>query len=449
MNVINLTKTRQKSWLPSSDRTISQFNSQFSRCLPTQVINNITEIPAHVSTVNSWLRRGTSEIFPDRFGSDNPAESLERLLATTNRPLRVKLGIDPTGADIHLGHSIPVRKLRAFQDAGHTAVLIIGDFTARIGDPTGKSEVRRQLTEEMVAQNAQNYLDQVRPILDFDTPGRLEVRYNSQWLAKLDLAEILELLSTMTVGQMLAKEGFSERFSQENPIYLHEFLYPLMQGYDSVAVEADVELGGTDQKFNIAVGRDLQKHFGKNPQFGLLMPILIGTDGVQKMSKSLHNYVGLSEDPLSMYSKIEKTPDNLLEQYFELLTDLPLEQLPTQPRDRQKLLALDIVTQYHGKEAALQAQQAALSLVGGNTTASSTVPEFSLSSLQFPTKLANILSASSLCKSNGDARRQIQGGAVRLDGEKIEQADLGFDNPTDLHDKVLQVGKNKFIRLAL
>nr|WP_082065274.1 tyrosine--tRNA ligase [Aliterella atlantica] len=447
MNVINLTKNLPKSCLESRENSTSPFHSQYSHRLH-QVINNVTEIKGNVSTANNWLRRGITEIFPDRPDSDNPAESLECLLANANRPLRVKLGIDPTGLDIHLGHSIPVRKLRSFQDAGHTAVLIIGDFTARIGDPTGKSEVRRQLTEEMVAQNAQNYLDQVRPILDFDTPGRLEVLYNSQWLAKLDLAEILALLSTMTVGQMLAKEGFNERFLQENPIYLHEFLYPLMQGYDSVAVDADVELGGTDQKFNIAVGRDLQKHFGKKPQFGLLMPILIGTDGTQKMSKSLNNYVGLSEDPLSMYSKLEKTPDDLLEQYFELLTDLPLEQLPAQPRDRQKLLALDIVTQYHGKEAALQAQQAALSLVGGNTTASSAVPEFSLSRLQFPTKLANILSASGLCKSNGDARRQIQGGAVRLDGEKIEQADLAFDSPEDLYDKVLQLGKSKFIRLS-
>ncbi|MBA2748042.1 MAG: tyrosine--tRNA ligase, partial [Tatlockia sp.] len=375
-------------------------------------ITNV-ETVSQLGTGNNWLHRGTSEIFPDRPDSNNPQESLERLLETTKRPLRIKLGIDPTGADIHLGHSIPVRKLRAFQDAGHTAVLIIGDFTARIGDPTGKSEVRRQLTEEVVAQNAQNYLNQVRPILDFDTPGRLEIRYNSQWLAKLDLSEILNLLSTMTVGQMLAKEGFSDRFTQENPIYLHEFLYPLMQGYDSVAIDADVELGGTDQKFNIAVGRDLQKHFGKTPQFGLLMPILLGTDGVQKMSKSLHNYVGLSEDPLTMYSKLEKTPDSLLEQYFELLTDLTVEQLPAQARDRQKLLALNIVTQYHGKKSALQAQSAALSIVGGSTTQSAAVPEFSLSSIAFPTKLANILSGSSLCKSNGDARRQIQGGAIR------------------------------------
>ena len=216
----------------------------------------------------TWLHRGISEIFPDQPYSQDPNENLILKLTTLDRPLRVKLGIDPTGVDVHLGHSIPVRKLRAFQDAGHTAVLIIGDFTARIGDPTGKSEARRQLTPEQVQENAKTYLDQVRPILDFDTPGRLEIRYNSEWLSKLDLADILELLATMTVGQMLAKEGFALRYQQENPIYIHEFLYPLMQGYDSVAVDADVELGGTDQKFNIAVGRDLQRHFGKRTQFG-------------------------------------------------------------------------------------------------------------------------------------------------------------------------------------
>jgi tyrosyl-tRNA synthetase len=226
-----------------------------------------------------WLTRGIVEIFPDQANSQNTAENLQAKIAKTDRPLRIKLGIDPTGSDIHLGHSTLFRKLRAFQDAGHTAVLIIGDFTARIGDPTGKSEVRKQLTEADVRSNAATYLEQVRPILDFDTPGRLEIRYNSEWLKELDLSKILELLATMTVGQMLAKEGFAERYKQENPIYLHEFLYPLMQGYDSVAIQADVELGGTDQKFNLAVGRDLQRHFGQDPQFGLLMPILPGTDG--------------------------------------------------------------------------------------------------------------------------------------------------------------------------
>ena len=398
----------------------------------------------------SWLTRGTDDIFPNQPDSDSPRDNIQQLLAQTDRPLRVKLGVDPTGSDLHLGHSIPVRKLRAFQDAGHTAVLIIGDFTARIGDPTGKSEVRKQLTDEQVKHNAQTYLDQVRPILDFDTPGRLEIRYNSEWLSGLDLSKTLELLSTMTVGQMLAKEGFSLRYEQNSPIFLHEFFYPLMQGYDSVAVDADIELGGTDQKFNIAVGRDLQRHFGSpKTQFGLLLPILIGTDGVQKMSKSLDNYVGLSEDALSMYSKLEKTPDSLVKQYFELLTDRPLETLPENPREAQKLLALDVVTQYHGEAAALQAQKDAATLTGGGSSdAAEAVPEFSIADIEFPAKLFYVLGASGLCKSGGEGRRQIQGGAVRLDGDRVEDVNMTFDTAAELAGRVLQVGKKRFVRLV-
>jgi tyrosyl-tRNA synthetase len=395
----------------------------------------------------SWLHRGTSEIFPQPIDSQSE-ESLEKWLKNTDRPLRIKLGIDPTGADIHLGHSIPVRKLRAFQDAGHTAVLIIGDFTARIGDPTGKSEVRRQLTEEMVAQNAQTYLDQVRPILDFDTPGRLEVRNNSEWLSHLDLGKIMELLRTMTVGQMLAKEGFAERYKKENPIFLHEFLYPLMQGYDSVAVQADVELGGTDQKFNIAVGRDLQKYFGQSPQFGLLLPLLLGTDGVQKMSKSLGNYVALGEEALPMYQKLQKVPDHLLTSYFELLTNLDLKTLPEHPRDRQELLALNVVAQYHGETAAKQVGDDSRKLSSGKTEDAAAVPEFSLSSVQFPAKLSYILGVSGLCKSTGEGKRKIQENGVRLDGDRITDVDTTFNEPGELNGRVLQVGKNKFVRLV-
>lgn len=402
-----------------------------------------------MNTHLDWLYRGIAEIFPDRRDSDDPTENLAQFLARARRPLRVKLGIDPTGSDLHLGHSIPVRKLRAFQDAGHTAVLIIGDFTARIGDPTGKSEVRKQLTLEQVKSNAQTYLEQVRPILDFDTPGRLEIHYNSDWLSKLDLAQTLELLSAMTVGQMLAKEGFALRYEAGTPIYLHEFFYPLMQGYDSVAIDADIELGGTDQKFNLAVGRDLQRHFGKKPQFGLLLPILIGTDGEQKMSKSLNNYVGLQDNALSMYSKLEKTPDSLIQEYFELLTDRSLDALPENPRERQKLLALDVVTQYHGEEAAKQAQQAAMTLVQGSTEQTGdAVPEFSLAAIAFPAKLFYILGASGLCGSSGEGRRQIQGGAVRLDGDRVSEVELSFDEPAQLEGKVLQVGKKKFVRLV-
>ena len=402
-----------------------------------------------VSSSLDWLTRGTSDLFPHQPDSQDPRENLTQLLQTTDRPLRIKLGIDPTGSDIHLGHSIPFRKLRAFQDAGHVAVVIIGDFTARIGDPTGKSEVRKQLTIEEVRANAENYLAQLRPILDFNTPNRLEIRYNSEWLGKLDLSQILELLSTMTVGQMLAKEGFSERYDQENPIFLHEFLYPLMQGYDSVAVEADVELGGTDQKFNIAVGRDLQKYFGKKPQFGLLLPILIGTDGSQKMSKSLNNYVGLRESALSMYSKLEKTPDALLKDYYELLTNLPLDAMASNPREAQKQLAIEVVAQFHGEEEALKAQKTAQEIVlQGNTAAAASVPEFSLAAVTFPLKLFYLLAATGLCKSSGEGRRQIQGGAVRIDSEKITDVDKSFETAEALTGKVLQVGKNKFIRFV-
>lgn len=404
---------------------------------PTSTLQSIdnSQYPNSMAQNFSWLHRGVVEIFPQPTDSDSESESLEKRLATTDRPLRIKLGIDPTGADIHLGHSIPVRKLRAFQDAGHTAVLIIGDFTARIGDPTGKSDVRRQLTQQEVEANAQTYLDQVRPILDFDTPGRLEVRYNSEWLSKLDLGKILELLSTMTVGQMLAKEGFAERYKKENPIFLHEFLYPLMQGFDSVAVEADVELGGTDQKFNIAVGRDLQRHFGQKPQFGLLLPLLLGTDGLQKMSKSLGNYVGLREHPSQKYQKLQGIPDHLLKDYFELLTDLPLDKLPENPRDRQKLLAQEIVRQYHG-------QSAVDNIEAGD------LPEFSLSKVEFPAKLSYILNASGLCKSSGEGKRKIQEGGVRLDGDRITDVDTAFQDKSELYGRVLQLGKNKFVRLV-
>lgn len=409
-----------------------------------------SEISQNVAHSGSWLQRGTVEIFPHQPESSDANENLAARLAETHRPLRIKFGIDPTGSDIHLGHSIVYRKLRAFQDAGHTAILLIGDFTARIGDPTGKSEVRKQLTSEDVARNAQTYIEQLRPILDFDTPGRLEIRYNSEWLSKLDLGNILELLATMTVGQMLAKEGFADRYRKETPIYLHEFLYPLMQGYDSVALEADVELGGTDQKFNLAVGRDLQRHFGQRPQFGLLMPILVGTDGVQKMSKSLGNYIGLTEDPLTLYSKLEKTPDVAIEQYFELLTDFPMDQLSPNARQRQKDLAIEVVSQYYGKAAALKAQTDAEKLTtGGNAAEAESVPEFAIQSIEFPAKLFFILSASGLCGSSSEARRQIQGGAVRLDGNRIDDVNLTFDHPDILSGKVLQVGKRKFVRLVI
>ena len=375
------------------------------------------------------------------------------------RPLRIKLGIDPTGSDIHLGHSILFRKLRAFQDAGHTAVLIIGDFTARIGDPTGKSSTRVQLSEAEVEANAATYLQQLgqgqdpaRALLDFTTPGRLEVRRNSEWLAGLDLPRVIELMATSTVGQMLAKEEFAKRYGSGTPIVLHEFLYPLLQGYDSVAVEADVELGGTDQKFNVAMGRDLQRHYGQKPQYGLLLPILPGLDGVQKMSKSLGNTVGLAEDPLSMYSKLEKVPDAVVDNYLTLLTDLDLAALPANPRERQKVMALEVTRARHGPAVAAQAQADAATLVAGaagSGAAAAEVPEASLAAVNFPAKAFYLLSALGLCASSSEARRQIQGGGVKLDGEKLTDPNQDFATAVELQGKVLQLGKKTFRRLAL
>ena len=415
-----------------------------------------------------------ADLFPAGSGAGACSDPDQQLAARleeaerAGRPLRIKLGIDPTGSDIHLGHSLLFRKLRAFQDAGHIAVLIIGDFTARIGDPTGKSATRVQLSAAAVEANAATYLQQLgqgqdpeRALLDFETPGRLEVRRNSEWLTGLDLPQVIELLGISTVGQMLAKEDFSNRYGSGAPISLHEFLYPLLQGYDSVQVQADLELGGTDQKFNVAMGRDLQRHFGQRPQFGMLLPILPGLDGVQKMSKSLGNTVGLSEDPLSMYSKLEKVPDAVVDDYMTLLTDLDLAALPENPRERQKLMALAITRQRHGAEAAVQAQSEAIYRInfvpsdgirvsaGSVAEAASIVPEASLVGVNFPAKAFYLLSAVGLCSSSSEARRQIKGGGVKLDGEKLVDPNQEFAGPEALAGKVLQLGKKTFRRLVV
>ena len=405
----------------------------------------------------NWLARGMADLFPDGNPDDVDQALAARLAAAEmeGRPLRVKLGIDPTGSDIHLGHSILFRKLRAFQDAGHTAVLIIGDFTARIGDPTGKSATRVQLTTEQVEANATTYLRQLgegqpkeQALLDFETPGRLEVRRNSEWLEGLDLPQVIGLLGTATVGQMLAKDDFAKRYGSGTPIALHEFLYPLLQGYDSVAVDADVELGGTDQKFNVAMGRDLQRHFSQTTQFGLLLPILVGLDGVQKMSKSLGNTVGLEEDPLSMYSKLEKVGDAAINDYVTLLTDLAVEALPDNPRDKQKAMALAVTASRYGMDVAQKAQADAATLVAGSGAAAADVPEASLSAVNFPAKAFYLFSAVGMCASSSEARRQIKGGAARLEGEKIMDPNQEFASVSDLEGKVLQLGKKTFRRLV-
>ena len=404
-----------------------------------------------------WISRGLEDLFPFSNSDDSEQSFIKRLEISSleKKPLRVKLGIDPTGTDIHIGHSILFRKLRAFQDAGHTAVLIIGDFTARIGDPTGKSKTRIQLSKDEVESNSLKYLEQLGlgkdlgdSLIDFSTPGRLEIKRNSEWLEKLDLSRVIELLSNSTVGQMLAKEDFSNRYKSGTPISLHEFLYPLLQAYDSVAINSDVELGGTDQKFNIAMGRDVQKAFKQRPQFGLLLPILVGLDGTQKMSKSLDNIVGIKEDALSMYSKLEKLPDNLVYSYLNLLTNENLKDLSSNPREVQKFMALKITSIFKGVEAAKKAQFNSEKLVLGIQDCFEEIPEASISKVNFPAKAFYLFSKMELCSSSSEARRQILGGAVRINGEKIIDPNLEFDNPNDLIGKILQVGKKKFLKVS-
>ncbi len=405
----------------------------------------------------TWLERGMADLFPMGEIKDSDQNLASRLAEShkNKKPLRIKLGIDPTGSEIHLGHSILFRKLRAFQDAGHIAILIIGDFTAQIGDPTGKNKTRQQLSSAEVEKNAANYLEQLgygksnkTSLLDFETEGRLEIRRNSEWLADFDMTKVVKLMTNTTVGQMLAKEDFANRYASGTPISLHEFLYPLLQGYDSVAVEADVELGGTDQKFNVAMGRDMQRFFGQRPQFGLLLPILVGLDGIQKMSKSLGNVVSIREDPLSMYSKLEKVCDGLVDNYFNLLTDIDLTTLPSNLRERQKMMALHVTASLHGESIAKAAQEDASKLISGSKDSIADVPKISISNISFPVKAFYLISALGLCSSSSEARRQIQGGGVRLDGKKILDPGFEFLNHEMLLGKVLQLGKKTFRRIS-
>jgi len=388
------------------------------------------------------------EYFPIK-GTDQTFSEIIYHAKKNNKKLRVKLGIDPTGTDIHLGHSILFKKLRAFLDNGHIAVLIIGDFTAQIGDPTGKNKTRVQLSEKQVKDNAKTYLTQLgmgkpanESILDFDSKDRIEIRYNSEWLKGLNLNSIIELMGSATVSQMLAKEEFNKRYTSQVPIALHEFLYPLLQGYDSVVVQSDIELGGTDQKFNIAIGRDLQRHFKQEPQFGVLLPILTGLDGIKKMSKSEFNTVGLTDDPLSMYSKLEKVPDNIIPTYFELLTELDLSLLDNStPRELQRRMALEVTTLFHGAEEALKAQSNCEKLFLGHKEKVGEIPEISLKEIVFPVKFFYMLSALKLFKSSSESKRSIKGGGVKIDSQKVINPDLIFESKNELEGKILQIGK--------
>jgi tyrosyl-tRNA synthetase len=395
------------------------------------------------------IRRGAVEIIPE----DELVEKLRRSLAA-GRPLKIKLGLDPTAPDIHLGHTVVLHKLKQFQYLGHEVVLVLGDYTARIGDPSGKTETRKPLTGNEVLANARTYEAQVFKVLDGE---RTRIAFNSRWLAPLDFAGVLELASKYTVARMLERDDFAKRFHGGLPISIHEFFYPLMQGYDSVALTADVELGGTDQKFNLLMGRTLQKEYGQEPQVAITMPLLEGLDGVQKMSKSLGNYVGITEPPSEMYGKLMSLADELMMPYFELVAPVSLAELQAikvelaagvvHPRDLKMRLARTVVETYHGTEAALAAERE-FKKIFQERGLPTDIPAFAVP----PQVLENgliwlpkLLVLSGLASSTSEARRLIKQGGVRLDGEKVTDQDL------ELMPKggtVVQVGRRKFVRLA-
>lgn len=375
-------------------------------------------------------------------------ESLVRKLKS-GRQLRVKMGFDPSAPDIHLGHAVGMRKLREFQDLGHKVVIIVGDWTAQIGDPSGRSSQRRMLSAEEVRRNAQTYLDQFFMVVD-DDPAKVEVAWQSSWFENFTLADVLHLTSKFTVAQMLTREDFRNRFENESPIGIVEFLYPLLQAYDSVAVRADVEMGGTDQTFNLLVGRDIQREMGQEPQDILTVPILIGLDGVQKMSKSLGNYVGLTDPPNDMYGKLMSIPDSLLVDYLVLASDLPDEEIEAlragladgsaHPRDVKDRMAASVVARYHSPEAA-EAARAEFQRVFRQREIPEDIPEYEIS---YPATVVAMLRRADFAASNNEARRLVQQGGVRIDGERVSDPDveLTFDVPV-----VLQAGRRRFARM--
>ncbi|WP_282706261.1 tyrosine--tRNA ligase [Fuchsiella alkaliacetigena] len=392
------------------------------------------------------IKRGVEELISEE-------ELIEKL--KKDRPLRVKLGLDPSAPDIHLGHTVVLQKLKQFQDLGHQVVLLIGDFTGRIGDPTGRSEAREQLSEEEILENAKTYKEQIFKVLDAD---KTEVVFNSDWLKEMNFAEVIELAANYTVARMLERDDFAKRYQNNKPISIHEFFYPLMQGYDSVAIEADVELGGTDQKFNLLVGRRLQKEAGQESQVIMTMPILEGLDGENKMSKSLDNYVGVTDKPSEMYGKLMSIPDKLLVRYFKLLTDVSLAELAEiesglesgelHPMDVKKRLATTIVTKYYDGE---QAQQAAQEFenVFKKGELPDDIPEIELSEDDLEDGelwIVKLVAATGLVDSNSQARRMIKQGAVSIDDQKYEQIN---EDIAVTDGMIIQIGKRRFAKIVL
>jgi tyrosyl-tRNA synthetase len=378
-----------------------------------------------------------------------PLADMKRKL-TKGAPLRIKLGVDPTAPDLHLGHAVPLRKLRQFQDLGHTVVLIIGDFTALIGDPSGRNTTRPPLSREQIDSNAETYVSQAFKILD---PEKTELVRNSEWLAPLDFADLLRLTSQFTVARILERDDFAKRYSSQQSISLHEFLYPVAQAYDSVAVKADVELGGTDQLFNLLAGRELMEKMGMEPQVALTLPLLEGTDGVQKMSKSYGNYIGLTDAPDDMFGKVMSIPDELMVKYFRLCTALPVDEIERieaglssgaeHPNLTKRRLARDIVALYHGEDAS-HAAESAFDRVFKEHQAPEDIPSVEVS-LEDEVYLPGLLQQLDLVGSAGEGRRMIDQGGVRIDGVQLN-ASLYTYAREEIDGRVVQVGKRRFAR---
>jgi len=396
------------------------------------------------------LKRGTVEIIPE----DELCAKLDKS-RQTGVPLKLKLGLDPTAPDIHLGHAVVLRKLRQFQDLGHEVIVIIGDFTASIGDPSGVSATRPMLSPEEVAVNARTYEEQYCQILD---PAKTRVVFNSEWLSKLDFAAVIRIAAKLTVARVLERDDFEGRLAEGKPIGLHEMLYPLCQAYDSVVLESDIEVGATEQKFNILMGRDLQREFGQEPQVGLFMPVLVGLDGVEKMSKSLGNYVGIAEPPNEMFGKLMSIPDNVMPQYFELCTDLPSQEIRKietdlkdgrlHPMDVKKRMAREVVTIYHNAEAAAEAQ-AEFERVFSERELPTEIEPVQVPKSAFRDGkcwVVRLLTTVGFAETNSEARRLVQQGAVTLDGERIDDPDAELSLS---EGQVLRVGKLKFGRIKL
>ena len=375
------------------------------------------------------------------------SELVEKLRRSeeTGNPLRIKLGIDPSAPHLTLGHSIPLKKMRQFQDLGHTGVLVVGDFTRRIGDPSGRSSTRALMTQEDIEKNMSTYVEQAFKILD---PERTEIRYNSEWLGKLTFADVISLTAKYTVARMLERDDFAKRFAGNLPISVLEFLYPLAQAYDSVAIQADVELGGADQLFNLLVGRDIQREYGQEPQAIMTVPLLIGTDGVRSMSQTVGNYVGIGESPSEMYGKILSIPDDLLHEYFFQLTDLDMSEadalIASSPRDAKRRLALEIVAHYHDEDLALAAQEE-FDRIHIQHARPSDVPQVKIDRELLKDGnviwVISLLQGSGLVKSRSEAKRLITQGGVRVNEERITSPDLElpFEPPM-----LIQVGKRSF-----